>query len=335
MIVRNPTGSPITYSFTTLTLAAGATAEIDNSFIENVDFQEEQEAGNIAIVKYEKDMVTNTVTISIGESLNALTNSQKGAAVAANAPSVLNPFSTMQDLEYNDIKLYRKAENVLGLFGVRTKKIMIGSTLTTISSEITVNTQTDYTIDASGNLTTDLPLPSTTLYVYVSKTPLVKLSATAPTDMYLNSNRNWKYVGKVYIDSNNCMETLLSVFNEYSNYTAYVLNDLTETYIPETTDEEEVHKVTCLLETGDTLFVSGTVPVASTTALDTIDVYINHVSVGIIKVAEADTNYIMSINYPYKSLSNEAKDISIGVKCSSTDCYIETDKITLLFSINR
>lgn len=333
MIVRNPTGSQITYSFTTLTLAAGATAEIDNSFLENVGFQEEQEAGNISIVKYEKDMVTNTVTISIGESLNALTNSQKGAAVGANEPSILNPFGTIKDLEYNDIKLYRKEENILGMFGVQTKKIMIGSSIITVSSEVTINTQTDYTINSAGNLTTDTPTVSSTLYVYANKTPSIRLSTVAPTNMYLNSNRNWKYVGKVYLNSNGCMDTLLSVFNEYHSHTAYVLDGLTETYVPETTDEEEIHSVDCLFETDNTLLVSGIIPVASSTASDVIEVHINHVNVGSLKVEEVSTNYMVSVNYPYRSLANEKKTISIGVKCSSTDCYIEMDKITLLFSI--
>ncbi len=236
MLVKNPTGSQITYTFITpnLVLGPGESAEIDNSYTENVEFQRYLSDNLISIIKYQQDYVNNTVEIWLGRPPTEPTINQKGAMVAANSPSTRNPFMTAEDVSRNCVRLFRFSSSEVVLAGFDSKEIWIGNDRKFLSSNIIYDVTADQAIDSNGSFTGSILPKNTISYVYfsgnnaVAGDMLLRASLVAPAyhedGLYLNSQKDWKFVGWLYVDTTNDIENDLSVesnFNAYSNILIY------------------------------------------------------------------------------------------------------------------
>lgn len=228
MIIKNPTGGQITYMFVTpnLVLGAGETAEIDNSYIENTEFQQYQSSSLIAIVKYEKDYVSNTIELWSGRPPTEPTINQKGAMVAANDPSPDNPFITYQDVTRNCVHLSRYNTSNIQLTGLDSREIWIDKDRKVIEAAILLDITSDQAIDSSGLFTGSIIPKGVVIYTYLSGNgavagdKLLRPSLVAPTffedGMYLNASKDWKFVGWAYIDSADDLKSNLLVASNFS-----------------------------------------------------------------------------------------------------------------------
>lgn len=236
MIVKNPTGSQITYMFITpnLVLGAGETAELDNSYIENVEFQQSQGSGLIAIVKYEKDYISNTIELWAGRPPTEPTINQKGAMVAANSPSPLNPFVTLHDMTRNGVRLSRFNSSNVQLVGFDSKEIWIDNDRKVIDTAIMLDITSDQALDGDGILTGSIIPKDIIAYAYLSGNgaitgdKLLRASLVTPTfyddGLYLNTSKDWKLVGWLYVDAtSDIINNLLvaSNFNAHLDFFDY------------------------------------------------------------------------------------------------------------------
>lgn len=223
MIVKNPTVSTQNYTFTTLSLTPGATAEIDNSFVENTQFQLDLQNGIITIIKYiESDANYHDVTICISNPPNHPSNDQKGAMVTADSPSATNPFVTYKQINDSDVYVKFDTSSTIQIEGIKTKAIWVNNERVLIPSPITYDIAASNAINSSGGDTGSLFPVSAVGYLYFSNSQatlggsLLLSSQVAPTyqsglGYYLNSTKDWKFVGWLKTNASRQLDSVLSV----------------------------------------------------------------------------------------------------------------------------
>lgn len=335
MIVKNPTGITQNYEWS-LSLAAGATADIDNSYIENIDFQEAIANTTISVLKYDKDFVSNTVVISMATAPNTPSSAQKGAMVAANTPSVLNPFVTIKDTHFYDCRLERLSATQVQLVGIASRQIWIGNVNTVLAIPISCNLSVQYAIDSTGNLTGSVLPPSTIGYIYVSNKyaslgdKLLRPSTVVPTfhedGLYLNATRDWLFVGYVQIDLNNELASTLCVKSEYNGSPrVLLLNGFvgTQDAIVANTIESITDIEVTVLSSGH-VHVSGTIEVSSTVSTDSIEIFIDSV-----KVAQIVGGGMVPFLYHDNVAPLTTKTYVLGMRGPGTDHQCIKDTTTM------
>lgn len=346
MIVRNPTPGTIIYDFAGLTLSPGQSAEIDNSFVENVEFQIAQSNGTISVIKYDKDYVTTEFKAYVAAPLNNPSNEQKGAMVLSNVPSVDNPFATMEEIEINDIILRRYNDHVAEIYGVDSRYVCVANKKHQISSPAQFDLDVQFTIDSSGNLTGTKVPASSAIYFYLSGNgaslgeKLLKASIVSPSffvdGFYLNTDRKWKFVGWGYTDENSKLKDrtgICSLFNEKTS--GIELPHLVGIHVPLTSGIETIQSWSILLPPRYCFFASFEMAVESSELDDRVVMYssgrifdIKNISV----INEA--NYVSSWEY----VENDTDDVYIATfslgysgKHTSHSC----DKSTIKCRIDR
>lgn len=220
MDVKNPTGGTINYAFAGLSLTPGQTATIDDSFNDNLDFQLAKQNNTIIIVKYEPGQLTYNFSLEVNEDVNTPSNDQKGALVASNSPSATNKFLTMLDnYQVKDIKIKYVSATSVGLESVKSDKVVINSTLYSVNLAATIDLITTSLLDSNGAIVAG-PIGANTLYyIYYGITNQLFPSTVAPSmhsnSLYLNSNKNWLFVGWMYTNASSQLASKMSLLNYY------------------------------------------------------------------------------------------------------------------------
>ena len=223
MLVKNITGITQTYPFGDLVLTPGQTQEIDNSFMENSDFLTAlTDTHTISVIKYEKDMVSNTVTISVGVPYTSPSEDQKAAMVMANTPTINNPFSTWNDATVDHVGAILDTGTTIKTQAILSRCMTIGGYKELIDPAISVDISTQVAINVAGLETASIIPTSTLFYLYVSNrkatlgAKLLRPSLVAPTFLhdgyYLNANLDWKFVAYGQTPITTCLDILSPLF---------------------------------------------------------------------------------------------------------------------------
>jgi len=351
MLIKNPTGTTLTYSFLSLTLTPGEVAEVDNSYIENTEFQLALSAGTLAVTKYEKDYVTNTVSISIGVPVNEPSINQKGAMVTANSPSPLNPFLTQQDYSVDDVVLKYLNTTSVTLEGIKTKSLLVGDERLTFTAPATLDLSSVFAIDASGDSTGSLIPVSTAFYIYVSNSSglagakILRPSVVSPTwhddGLYLNSSKIWKFMGWSFVNDTyniTSINSVISAMNKVNN--CILLNTLTGTQAAVEAATIEVilgTAYTFILPANYKLSMSGLVGVRSSVLSELIELYVGSNLVNNYVITVADTDLLTHINYVYYNTTGFPVLLStnIGIKGPGTNHSFIKDKLSIEYNISE
>lgn len=351
MLVRNITGGTINYAFASLTLAAGETAEIDNSFRENLDFQIAVTNQTIAVIEYEEDSTVYQTRITISQSPNQPSNEQKGALVASTEPSALNPYITHKNTDYNDLLVQYNSTTIIDIVPVNEKRITVGYVIS-VDSTIQYDLTSGKVIDASGNDTLTVPQASTLYFMYIANNTstlgekTVALSTTPPaSNNYLTNSRRWKLIGYVATNTLTQVENKFCIASEANEWYNYLfIDNLTgsQASVSAATYEDIVGTETrVMLPKGWRIEISAILSAQTTVVPEVLEYTINDQTVvpslpnWAVEATSPATNYFASCISYEMATSIQSKTYSAKVKGPATNHSIQRDTIKVLYKRSR